>query len=180
MLPRQVSCHCGVCLLRRQGGGQYMPWLLRLPLCSVLLVVLVSSWGADTSSFWSWWNGPQDLLPALSPVKASCSDYCVAIGSNENKFPALFIAFSTGQTHFFSKKWGETRRVDVSTSNGQAFMVHWAALWVWIVALHYIEWKSLMLLCAFTLESHGHFKSLSPFLYFNSFPSVWIWTYLTE
>lgn len=56
-------------------------------------------------------------------------------GRDENKFPALFIAF---------------------------------------------KWVTFMLLCAFTLESRGNFKALSPFLYFYSFPTVWSWTYLTE
>lgn len=86
-----------------------------------------------------------------------------------NKFPALFIEFNVGQTHFFSKKWVETRSADVSMSSGQAFTVHCAALWVWIVVLHCIEWKALMLLRAFTLESHGHFKSLSPSFLFLSY-----------
>lgn len=86
MLARQVPCP------RVFSGGREeasvcgcRSWHLRLPLCSTLLgvhaCVFMRSW--HTSSFWYWWNGPQNLLPALSPIKASCGGYCVATGWRE-------------------------------------------------------------------------------------------------
>lgn len=89
MLARQVPCPCGMCVLRRQGGGLNQCMAVTpdtsgcLSALSCWKFMLVSSWGANTSSFWYWWNGPQDLLPDLSPIKASCSGYCVATGWRE-------------------------------------------------------------------------------------------------
>lgn len=41
MLPRQVPCHWGMCLLRRQGGGQCMAvtsgFPCALPCCKLML-----------------------------------------------------------------------------------------------------------------------------------------------
>lgn len=92
-------------------------------------------------------------------------------GSDENKFPAFFIAFKIGKTNFFSKK-RETRRANVSTSYGQVFTLHHSLRCTLGLdcGFDYNEWKALMLLCEFTLESHGNFTALSPFLY--CFPTV--------